>query len=431
MASSIVRGMPFVTMEYEKKFLNQTGSTSVFPTIASPMALQDPILIDGSDTQLICPDDGVSKPILAKKDFELYFHVSDFSWMVFLSEPAWITCTIDERRRTLIQVVQYDAKEEDCVKEETFVMRAALLDQCMTNSNPVTCRKGLGSRLIDEPKKGEYTELLRAHSDVYPGHDTAVSYDISDPAGNEATLHFDWDPQTMSGTCGSNSTDSERRDSPSDMLMFALPHHMDRFSPKYLPNGKRYCKSSLTGPACLVRGSAWKLTQILPLVSFRAPRPPKPHFIPRLGVALTKDIKYRLPKYVKRGSGDTYFSGKFLAKLARILTIAEEVNELCGERGFLDRHIGGYLQFCHNSTLPSRMEVRDAFQELQQGVEVWINGTAETPFVYDATWGGLISCGCYMEDEKCVNKYPDCPGFSDQGLNFGNAFYNDQHFHYG
>jgi endo-1,3(4)-beta-glucanase len=144
-----------------------------------------------------------------------------------------------------------------------------------------------------------------------------------------------------------------------------------------------------------------------------------------------KDIEYRLPNYVRRGAGDTYFSGKFLAKLARILAIAEEVDELCGEKGYLNPHLDGYLEFCKNSTRPSQEQVHDAIRELQEGVEVWINGTADTPFVYDKTWGGVISCGCYMEHEKCVNKYPDCPGFSDQGLNFGNGFYNDHHFHYG
>ncbi|KAG7344297.1 glycosyl hydrolase family 81 protein [Nitzschia inconspicua] len=423
MTSNIVRGMSFVTMEYEKN-----ENSSIFPTIASPLEMVDPILVDGSDIKLRCSSDGVSDPILAKRDLEMYFHQSDFAWMVFLSEPAWITCIIDKERRTLIQIIDYEAAEEGCNRKEKLVMRAALLDQCMTNANPISCRNGLGHRLIDEPKKGEYTELLRAHVDIYPGPNTAVSYDITDPTGDQATLHFDWDPQSMSDECPNNSTKVEGQN---DMLMFALPHHMDRFAPQYLPNGKRYCKSSLTGPMCLVRGSGWSLSQILPQISFRASRPPKPHFIPRLGFALVKDIKFRLPAYVKRGSGDTYFSGKFLAKLARILTVAEEVEELCGKKGFLERHIGGYLQFCRNSTLPSQSEVRDAFQELREGVEVWINGTAETPFVYDRSWGGVISCGCYMENEKCINKYPDCPGFSDQGLNFGNGFYNDHHFHYG
>jgi hypothetical protein len=420
-------------MEYDQDRPQTKDGSSIRPTIAAQIPMDDPILVDGSDTQLKCPYGSLSKRVLVKNDIEIYFHASDFAWMVFFSQPAWIACTVDDKQRTLIQVVEIEQDESEdisCNQEHPFVLRAALLDQCMTNANQITCRQGLVSRLIDEPRKGEYTELLRRHSTMYPGGDTKVSYDISDPAGNVATLHFDWDPQSMGKQCSTNTTSSNQKTG-SDMVMFALPHHMDGFSPEYLPDGKRFCKSSLTGPACLVLGDTWSLDQNLPMIDFRAPRPIKSQFIPRLARALSQDIKFKLPEYQLRGAGDTYFSGKLLTKLARILTIAEEVNELCAVKGFLDHHIGGYLEFCHNSTLPSQEEFDDALRELREGVEVWINGTAETSFVYDKTWGGVISCGCYMEDEKCVNKYPNCPGFSDQGLNFGNGFYNDHHFHYG
>ncbi|KAL3910500.1 MAG: hypothetical protein SGILL_007666 [Bacillariaceae sp.] len=434
MSSNIVRGMPFITMEYDQARPRTEDGAEILPTIAAQIGIDDPILVDGSDTQLKCPHGSLSKRVLVEKDIEFYFHASDFAWMVFFSQPAWIACTVDDQQRTMIQVVEIQRTEEDddvsCEQEAPFVLRSVLLDQCMTNANQITCRKGLVSRVIDEPRKGEYTELLRRHSTQYPGRNTKVSYDISDPAGNVATLHFDWDPQTMGQQCASDSA-SAYKGKKSSMVMFALPHHMDGFSPEYLPDGKRYCKSSLTGPACMVLGDGWSLDQTLPTIDFRASRPIKPHFIPRLAAALSRDIKYKLPEYQMRGAGDTYFSGKLLVKLARILTIAEEVNELCAVEGFLDHHIGGYQEFCYNATLPSKAQFDKALNQLREGVEVWINGTAETPFVYDKTWGGVISCGCYMEDEKCVNKYPNCPGFSDQGLNFGNGFYNDHHFHYG
>lgn len=66
-------------------------------------------------------------------------------------------------------------------------------------------------------------------------------------------------------------------------------------------------------------------------------------------------------------------------------------------------------------------------------VEVWINGTAEIPFVFDSAWGGAVSCGCLFNGDTstCDNKFPECPAFDDPGLNFGNAYYNDVHFHYG
>jgi len=347
---------------------------------------------------------------------------------------------VDGERGTLVQVVDYesdDAETTDSDNGETerpFVIRAALIDQCTTNANPVACRTGPGNRLLEDPKKGEYTELLRAHANTYPGRNTHFSYNISSHADDQATMHFHWDPQSMEKRADKSSTALRQGTSVSPskgLLMFALSHHMDRFSPEYLPFGGRYCKSSLTGPACIVQGSKWSFEQSLPTIRFRASRPPNPHFIPTLATALKEDIKFRLPKYMKRGVGDTYFSGKLLAKLARILMVAEEVDELCGEKGFLDHHMDGYLQFCKNSTLPTKEHVLDAIQELREGVEVWINGKAETPFLYDKTWGGVVSCGCLFSEGKCTNQFPDCPGFSDPGLNFGNGFYNDHHFHYG
>jgi hypothetical protein len=40
---------------------------------------------------------------------------------------------------------------------------------------------------------------------------------------------------------------------------------------------------------------------------------------------LKTDIHYELPGNYMRGAGDTYFSGKMLSKLARIIIIAKEV----------------------------------------------------------------------------------------------------------
>ncbi len=66
-------------------------------------------------------------------------------------------------------------------------------------------------------------------------------------------------------------------------------------------------------------------------------------------------------------------------------------------------------------------------------MEVWLNGTAQAKFTYDKEWGGMVSCGCSFNDETqtCRNEFPNCPSYSDPGLNFGNGFYNDHHFHYG
>ena len=51
---------------------------------------------------------------------------------------------------------------------------------------------------------------------------------------------------------------------------------------------------------------------------------------------------------------------------------------------------------------------------------------------------GIVGCGCaYYWDPvtapegACGNVFPDCPGLTDAGQNYGIGFYNDHHFHYG
>ena len=106
-----------------------------------------------------------------------------------------------------------------------------------------------------------------------------------------------------------------------------------------------------------------------------------------------------------------------LAKLGRILTIGEELHEICVERS---RPVE-----CDGLNIPSTDDKQflEALAHLRQSVEVWINGTADTPFVYDHSWGGVVSCGCSFDPDRqaCSNQFPDCPAFYDPGLDFGNG----------
>lgn len=123
-----------------------------------------------------------------------------------------------------------------------------------------------------------------------------------------------------------------------------------------------------------------------------------------------------------------------LAKLGRIIVIAQEL------RGLAERpndevpdtqELRDIIYACKNVTLPTEEDVTNAIDILRQGVEVWLNGTASAPLTFDNSWGGVISCGCLFNGQDCDNIYPNCPAYSDPGLNFGQGMYNDHHFHYG
>ena len=226
--------------------------------------------------------------------------------------------------------------------------------------------------------------------------------------------------------------------------MYALPHHIDSIDRVVGENVAEtgYCSEGLHGKACLIRGSEWIMEEDLDgPPSFVARRPPNHKIIPDLAKAVSKDIHFRLPDYYMRGAGDTYFSGKQLAKLARIIVIASELRGLAAtpdDNSYdlddpSERELKRIVEASKSIELPSDEVIASALSRLRSGVEVWLNGTAQAKFIYDEGWGGLINCGCLFNEktERCDNDYPNCPTFTDPGLNFGNGFYNDHHFHYG
>jgi len=420
MSSSLVRGMAYGTMIYEERQSTRSDGRIVYPTIASNIAFGKPPVADGTK-QMKC--DKKSDRTLVQKEVELYFGASDFSWLVFFSEPVWIQCSSanDGSDEAFLQVV--DSVDEQT--ENPLVIRAALVDFCTNRKYPNFCN-GAMSR---QQKQG-YSETLRRYAEIIPGQNSFMHYDIREDK-NEGTLVFDWNVESMSHDKDGDFQSTLRAEgekAPLELLHFALPHHMDNLDNRKLPNDELYCLPSLLGPACTVVGAEMSITETLPDISFRAPRPIKANFISAIGDTLIEDLQYELQSFFQRGAGDTYFSGKMLAKLGRIVLVAEELTEICSERNSRE-----YRDACKNTTLPTKREMDNAIDNLQSSVEIWINGSAEAPFIYDDAWGGLVSCGCDFDEGTgtCKNEFPDCPALSDQGLDFGNGFYNDQHFHYG
>ena len=158
-------------------------------------------------------------------------------------------------------------------------------------------------------------------------------------------------------------------------------------------------------------------------VRFEAPNPYIPEMVDSIRDSLLTDLTYELPLNYQKGAGDTYFSGKMLAKLARIIQIGLEIESLTLSSGDA------------NSTWITEYRALNtrAVSRLRAGVEIWLNGSALSPLVYDESWGGIVGCGCDYDGENsgCFNAYPNCPALVDPGQNYGSGFYNDHHFHYG
>ena len=449
MYSSITKGMPYATMVYENI---HSDDPDVLPTIAAEIALAARPLVDGT-TPIDCrPVSGRTAPpsFVVQREVELFFKRSDFTWLIFVSEPVRMHCILDDQGLVQLQVVDWPEDSVDVARN--LVVRLALSKKCTSGVNPIYCHQEKLHPTALLLGQGNYAKQLRQHADLFSGPNTTFDYEFQD--AQTATMVFNWDVQNMSDmalhpVARSNATENVA------LIAFALPHHFDIIAQVPPADTDIYCVSTLIGPACLYEGAVWELHEPIPPLEFRAPRPPAPWAVAAIAESLQEDMHYTLPKFYIRGAGDTYFSGKMLAKLGRILLIAEELKEIC--TAVPD---DSYTEPCENVTLPSAEDVSDAVATLRSSLEIWINGTAETPFVFDAAWGGVVSCGCDFDGEKeiCRNKFPHCSGFGDPGLNFGvgcrehcyacigrdliffyfigslllqNAFYNDVHFHYG
>lgn len=181
------------------------------------------------------------------------------------------------------------------------------------------------------------------------------------------------------------------------------------------------CVPTIHGMACPVLGNIWNQFEQTRDVQFSALTPYRSSMLDDIRDALLVDLDYQIPVNYMKGAGDTYFSGKMLAKLARIIQISSEVASLSNEKEnakWLKRYY---------SLHPI------ALDRLRAGVEIWLNGSALAPLVFDDSWGGIVGCGCDFNGATngCNNKFPNCPALLDPGQNYGSGFYNDHHFHYG
>lgn len=390
MTTTLARGMPYVTIMYGGN--DGSNSTALLPTLFTEQGLVGTPVVDRTKN-LNCDTNGEEE--IVQEELEFVVNGSNQRWLVFFSRPVALTC-VSEQGGTTLQVTERTASEP-------LVIRTAVV---------------FSSSQSDDDK---YANLLRASSNTHPGSKADVSHAFNEQS-DRARISFHWDSQVM----------KKAESGDENLLMFALPHHQDVLDTTSTSSRLLdICTTSLLGPVCLVKGPAvWRMYEELPPVDLRAPRPPAPKFVPDLAAALMEDIQYQIPDNFFIGAADTYFSSKTIARLARILVITEEMKELCG---IGDGAVSSkdYADACSGLELPSEEDVATALEQLRSSVTVWVKNNTQAPFVYDTAWGGTVSCGCLYSGGVCTNVFPECPAFTDQGLNFGNGFYNDHHFHYG
>lgn len=444
MIAPIVRGMPYGTMIYKK---------SIKPSIFSNGLLRSPPTIDESSVKIVCSDPSSStttntNSVRVQREVKLHFDQSDFTWLVFFSRPVDVYC-LEDSSTNQFQLIAEDTSTSEV--DVPLVVRLTLWNSCTSGGYSTFCQNQSSDDVIEEK-----ATLLRKYADVYPysptvhylfeRFDSLNAMDAPEEV-DSAVMEFNWDARNMK-----TGKVVSRSDSDHDLLVYALDHHLQEMKKSADSAGalrSDICEGTLHGQVCLLipnvntTSTVWSMQQDLTAVSnlasssFTAPRPPHYSAIPSLAEAVASDIKYKIPDNYMIGAGDTYFSGKMLAKLGRIIVIARELRDLCtGDANSMydvEIDMQNTKKACKaaEKNLPSEEDITEAIDQLRSGVEIWLNGNAEAIFVYDGEWGGLVNCGCNYDYGHCDNVFPNCPALGDPGANFGQGFYNDHHFHQG
>ncbi|KAG5929935.1 hypothetical protein E4U42_003867 [Claviceps africana] len=184
------------------------------------------------------------------------------------------------------------------------------------------------------------------------------------------------------------------------LYVYALPHHLSSFDGETMKRVRGVRLQSPTkGVATLVRGTEWTMVERhMPTDMDLAPWHPEKGALKCLSdkakgtirAAAAKELSQNIVAQTNLDS--MYFSGKALSKFATILYV---VDELLGDKALAKKGLG----------------------PLKAAFGTFAANQQKFPLNYETAWSGLVSSASYET--------------GDAGVDFGNTYYNDHHFHYG
>ena len=184
------------------------------------------------------------------------------------------------------------------------------------------------------------------------------------------------------------------------LLVFALPHHVESFDATTRARLTSLQLSTTTkGIGTAVASDSWTMmeTNLPGDMGFAPWRPGSGTVTTLSGAAISSIQQVSASEVSQNMSAQTnldsmYFSGKALSKFA---TIVYTMNELSGQKGLAAAGLAN----------------------LKSAFAIFTSNQQQYPLFYDTDWKGVVSSATYVT--------------GDPGVDFGNSFYNDHHFHYG
>jgi endo-1,3(4)-beta-glucanase len=184
-----------------------------------------------------------------------------------------------------------------------------------------------------------------------------------------------------------------------ELLMFALPHHMQSLSEETKGSVTDVkLMTTVKGTGVAIRGESWTLEEPLNIDMEFAPYQPGYGSIRNvssedaalINEAGASELQQDMSEMSNLDS--MYYSGKELAKYAGIVFAVNDMGK--------------------NVSL-----AQGGLERLKVAMARFVDNKQKFPLVYEEAWGGAASSASYST--------------GDSGQDFGNSFYNDHHFHYG
>ncbi|RMY29859.1 hypothetical protein D0866_08399, partial [Hortaea werneckii] len=208
---------------------------------------------------------------------------------------------------------------------------------------------------------------------------------------------------SVQGTSGSYTLEWQKQgDQNKPLLMFGLPHHLET-----LVSGERtdvVLATTTKGYATGILADSWTLTEseLAVDIGFAPWRPNGDSGTGESVTSLSSTTQSMLREIAmselsqnfseQANQGSLYFDGKALAKFA---TICYAANDLADDMALS----------------------QSGLVKLKEFFALHVDNQMEWPLVYDEVWGGVVSSQAYST--------------GDANADFGNAIYNDHHFHFG
>lgn len=258
----------------------------------------------------------------------------------------------------------------------------------LINSNTIVANRSVGNCILQLTIADSST--LDTIAGNYPVSCQLKAY-TTETAVNYS---FHYSIISFNNLIGNNTSDfnTDANTNTGRILIFALPHHVDYLSSRFLQNYRTGIKLDST-----VYGEMQGfITNYLQMVDLPVARnsslelwPVKPIqdelILNKIKQAATLEIQNS--NILDESNLDSmYFAGKILAKYA-------------------------WLLYCCKFILNDENLTLNLLQNLKQAINRFSENKQKLPLIYDNTWKGIISSG-------------------DASQDFGNAFYNDHHFHY-